>query len=501
MYSSVRGCYSNGSGAFSIDEGASCNAFKRIFQGNYVTNFASVPIQYHHLGKITLMDNYFMNEKKAVSPMVEYSSWCPGNYDVLSLQNQYASASPFNFGKDHPSKLHSISDRRPGSPQLKAPAVKALQPFPPLVKRKVFEVPGNANTQQVQEIINKAAALKGERAIVHFPMGVVNIDKTLDIPAGSDIQLIGDGLLYASKIRKAGNTGRGGYLMQINGPSYITIKDLQLELDNVDDNILLFKALDQPASQVRLDQLHSTSVTTLITDRYDYTYFEKNNSFFSKGHKLTGGDKVKAGTGTSRLYCFGGQGAGVQLENNATMVAKDCWWEGEYRKNFIPLNLSGYGNLTIDGAMYAPMDNDSGTVVQVSKFKGNVSLMNMYMSGSIDVKPDAPGLNMLAWNINHYHKKDPRAFLRSRPSSRIAMLGISTQCFEMHNIKCTTGNPQSIPDISVNVPDLNKFISQLTTDTRKAMPGAFVTLPAGISNIYISRVSTTNGKTAYTFQK
>jgi hypothetical protein len=48
---------------------------------------------------------------------------------------------------------------------------------------------------------------------------------------------------------------------------------------------------------------------------------------------------------------------------------------------------------------------------------------------------------------------------------------------------------------------MNRFINQLTSDTRKALPLPFVALPAGVSNVYISRVTTSNGKTAYTFQK
>lgn len=87
------------------------------------------------------------------------------------------------------------------------------------------------------------------------------------------------------------------------------------------------------------------------------------------------------------------------------MVAKDCWWEGASKKDFIPLNMSGWGNMTVDGALYAPLDADSGIIVNVSNFKGNISLLNMYITGSIDVKPNSRDLKMLIWNIHNYHKK------------------------------------------------------------------------------------------------
>src|SRR5207249_3087027 len=135
--------------------------------------------------------------------------------------------------------------------------------------------------------------------------------------------------------------------------------------DGISDNSngFLFTNIDQAASEVRLDQIYSNTSHSLFIHELNYTYFEKNNSFFSKGHTIIGSKNPRSGTGSSKLYCFGGQSAGAHLENNATLVAKDCWWEGSYRKDFLPLDLTGYGNLTVDGAMYAPSDMDSGITV------------------------------------------------------------------------------------------------------------------------------------------
>lgn len=500
-YSSVRGCYSSNAKAFSVDAGVGCNAFKRIFQGNFVKGCKWVPIQYHHQGKISLLDNYFLNDNN-VPFSVEYASWCKGNYDILSIDNSYMEANPHSFRKDFPNMVHSIEDKRLNNKKLQMPGVRALPPFVPYAKRRVFEVPADANSIIIQEIINTAAALKGQRPVVHFPMGNFNIDKTLEIPAGSDIQLIGDGILYASVFNKTADNEKNFYFFKVNGPSYITIKDIQIGQDGAPDktSAFIFTNVDQPASQVKIDQLHSKSTNSIYIDQLNYTYFEKNNSFFSNGNTIIGGDKVKAGTGTSRLYCFGGQSAGVHLENNATMVAMDCWWEGP-KKEFLPLDLSGYGNLTVDGAMYAPSEADSGAVINVSNFKGNITLLNMYLAGSINVKPNSPGLKMLIWNINMYYKKDPFLFLRQKMASKIAMMGITTQCFNTAGIKCATESPESLSDVVVNVPELNSFINGLTKDGRRAMPKPYVNLADGISNIYISRVSVGNGTTACFFGK
>lgn len=502
LYASVRNCYSNNSKAFSVDAGSSCNAFKRIFQENYVRGAKSIPIQYHHQGKLSLMDNYFLNDSN-VHSTVDYTSWCKGNYDMLSVENSFTEANPNNLRKDFPSKVHSINDKKINNKAMKMPGVKPLPPFVPYIKRKIFEVAPNANAAIIQKIINIASALKGQRPVVHFPMGNYIIDKTLEIPAGSDIQLIGDGILYASVFKKGVNNETAFNFFDINGPSYITIKDIQIGQDGKRDNTnaFVFTNIDQPASQVRIDQIYSKSIHSVYIDQLNYTYFEKNNSFFSNGNTVIGGDKVKAGIGTSVLYCFGGQSAGVHLENNATVVARDCWWEGASRKEFMPLNLSGNGNLTVDGALYSPSDHDSGTIINVSDFTGNISLLNMYLSGSIDVKPNSPKLKMLVWNVNNYYKKDPFFFFRQKMRSKIAMLGVSIQCYNTPTVKCATEDPQSVNDMSANITDLKDFINDLTKDTRKAKPRPYVNLADGISNIYISRVSVENGVTACLFRK
>ncbi|MEO5995912.1 MAG: glycosyl hydrolase family 28-related protein [Chitinophagaceae bacterium] len=501
MYSSIRNCYSNNAKAFSIDLGASCNAFKRIFQGNFVKGCKSVPIQYHHQGKITLMDNFFLNDS-SVPFSIDYNSWCKGNYDLLSIDNSYNEANPQNLRKDFPSRVHSVEDKKFNSKTMRMPAIRPLQPFVSYIKRKIFEVPADAGSEAIQKIINTASALKGQRSIVHFPMGNYNISKTIEVPAGSDIQIIGDGLLYASVFKKI-TTNEGEFnFFNIKGPSYITVKDIQIDQEGARDKTVAFNFtnIDQPKSQVRIDQIYSKATNTLYIDKLNYTYFEKNNSFFSNGNTIIGGDKVKTGTGTSRLNCFGGQSAGVRLENNATMVAMDCWWEGSYKKDFIPLNLNGNGNLTVDGALYAPLDQDSGIVVNVSNFKGNIALLNMYLNGSIDVKPNSPGLNMLIWNIHIYNKQDPFAFLRQKLASKIAMMGISSQCFNKDGVKCNTEELISLSDVVINIPDLNGFLNDLTKENRKSVPKPYINLANGVSNIYISRVSVLNGTTACYFR-
>ncbi len=502
MYSSVRNCYSENAAVFSLDEGASCNAFKRIFQSNVVKNSKAVPIQYHHQGKITLLDNYFSNPANPTQNTVDYTGWCNGNYDVLSIANTYEKDNPISVPQGFHTAFHNLESKKLTAARVAPPVAKPLQPFIPYVKRRVFEVPANATGKAIQAIIDQASALKDQRPVVHFPMSDFYIETPVVIPAGSDIQLVGDGTT-ASNFRTRVRYGPDFYYFIVKGPSYITVRDIQVAQDGSGDNsnAFLFTGIDQPSSQVFIEQINSSSSNSIFIDRLNYTYFEKDNSFFSKGNTIIGGDKVKTGTGTSKLYCFGGQSAGVHLENNATMVARDCWWEGSYRKDFLPLNLTGNGNLTVDGAMYAPTDADSGTVVKVGNFTGNLSLLNMYLVGGINVQPNPASLKMLVWNVNLYHKLNPFDFLKTKTQAQIAMMGITSQCFQSVNKSCTNENPVSLPDRLVNVSSADLFLKELTNDDRAAVPQSYNNLAKGISNIFISRVFTYTEKGAFTFRQ
>ncbi len=133
----------------------------------------------------------------------------------------------------------------------------------------------------------------------------------------------------------------------------------------------------------------------------NWLYVQKDNSFFSSGNYISGGPLMQSGKGTARVSCFGGQFARLTVKQNARFLAKDCWWEGPER---VPLNLEGSGSVSIDGAMIAPANNDSLPTIRVGKFKGDISLLNMYVQGGLSVEPANPGLNLLVWNIHFYHK-------------------------------------------------------------------------------------------------
>ena len=261
-------------------------------------------------------------------------------------------------------------------------------------------------------------------------------------------------------------------------------------------NGIQFTNIDQPGSQAFIEQLYTNSRRSIHADGMDYLYIQESNSFFSDGKLITGGPLVQKGTGTAGLYCFGGQFAGLSTDKNAIAVMKDCWWEGAMRK---PLNFTGSGRITIDGAMVAPNGADSNATVAINKFAGNISLLNMYIQGGVQVEKNNPQLNVLLWNIHFYHALNPLKFITNDASFRGAFMGLTTQCFTPGDKNCE--NIFTVEDTTKGTVKINDFFPEMLADDRAAMPRKYTAAAKGASSVYISRVSAGDCNTAISFIK
>jgi hypothetical protein len=494
-YTSARSCFSENSGTFSLDDARTCNPFKRVFQNNTIMSLKINCIIFHHTGKVSLYHNSFPKVQRKIveENILRMGTWCPNSiFEVMSIKNKYEGSEPFlSVYPDRPPIIKYTSGDVYGPIGLNAAIAaaafkKTMDPLPALVNRKVFEVPAGADSKALQNIINQAAALKGQRPIIHFGIGSWRLSETLVIPKGSDMQLIGEGLLYASVINRESRADFSKRpLILVEGPSYITVKDLQLgvETDKTISAAIVFKNIDQAASEAHLDQIYSTSDTSLVSENQDYLYIEKNNSFFTNGNIIKGGALTRQGKGTARVFCYGGQFSRLSVTNGATFVAKDCWWEGNDR---YPLDLKGSGNISIDGAMIARANSDSTPTIRINEFSGKVNLMNMYILGAISVPKQASNLSLLLWNNNFFHKMAPYEYINQGANSQLALLGSNAQCTDKRPI-CV--DVLSIPDKTYGIKDVNTFIGNNTTFDLNDKPLLFRNLPTSASNIYITRVS------------
>jgi hypothetical protein len=137
--------------------------------------------------------------------------------------------------------------------ELISDALPKLPPTPPQRKRKVFEVTAGASSIEIQRAIAEASKLAGQRPVVHLPMGNYRLTQTLVIPAGCDIQLVGDGAgETATRLNWAG--AEDGVLLRLDGPSRAILRDIYLHAPNARG--LVIEDADQPGGRIFADQLN-----------------------------------------------------------------------------------------------------------------------------------------------------------------------------------------------------------------------------------------------------
>ncbi|MBC7850279.1 MAG: hypothetical protein H7Y31_11115 [Chitinophagaceae bacterium] len=498
-YTSMRGCYSYNSKAFSGDEGASCNPFKRVFQDNTIINTRNVSVQFYHMGKLTFLDNKFTRNIDSNSlTNVDYRSWCPGSYEVLSVNNQYGYAKP--IAMDVPRK--KMITYRDGVPNTAlrpdtAAFLATMHKTPATIQRKLYAIPANADRKKIQWIIDNAAKQSSARTIVHFPRGTYVIDSTITVPANASIQLIGDGFIYSSSIIPASGFPKNQPLIHVKGPTAITIRDLQLgqnssNKDEIDG--IRFSNIDQKNAVAIVDQLYSSASNSINLEKVCNLKVQNENSFFSTGNRVMGCADCSS-TCDARLTTFGGQFAGVTVQDNGRFIAKDCWWEGKKQMN---TNYSGSGAITIDGAMIAPERANADPSFIVKKFEGRISLLNLYIQGALKIEEDNPRLSVFAWNINFYHKMEPLGFIKA-PKYRGVFRGITAQCFDATNPECK--NFATIADQEHNVADTDSYLLEMIEDDRNSKPITATAVQKGVSSIFMSRIAIGNLSKAVVFNK
>ena len=126
---------------------------------------------------------------------------------------------------------------------------------PPHVARKVFEVEPGCDAATIQAAIDAAAALKtGQRPVVHLPKGVYKIAKTLVVPAGTDLQIIGDGA-NESATALTWTGAKGEFLMRVEGPGEASLRDFFIS--NNSGNGIVFENCDREGGCFHADRLNS----------------------------------------------------------------------------------------------------------------------------------------------------------------------------------------------------------------------------------------------------
>jgi hypothetical protein len=134
-------------------------------------------------------------------------------------------------------------------------ALPKLPPAPPRYARKVFEVLPGSGAEAIQKAIGAAARLSGQRPVVHLPMGAYKVEKTLVIPAGCDVQFVGDGAAEtATRLNWTGPAD--GVVLRLQGPARAVLRDFYVNAGPA--RALAVEGADQPGGRIFADQLNTS---------------------------------------------------------------------------------------------------------------------------------------------------------------------------------------------------------------------------------------------------
>lgn len=348
-------------------------------QGNTVVDWLdSVAIKAD--GPVILLDNTFVSRLEASDgPVVDVAA------NLLSVGNTFTVARPIAVA----GRTITMEDRIVARDSFDLPP--AIVPgFLPKANRPIIEVAPGANALAIQEAIDAAAALNGSRPVVHLPVGDFFLDRTLVIPAGCDLQLVGDGAIGG------GSANRGTSLcapsastaLRLAGPARATLRELRIS-GSAGGIGLVVDNCDQPGARVFTEKTDFGTVeaSNLIVDRLDHTEVNLHDFFHGDARtvsvRVIGGPAQAAGQRTGgRVVVFGGGSAvnelSYQVERGGRLMIQDSWYEGHQYQRFMRLTDSGV--FTLNDAVVAGSDANPGGVsrplVEFDDFRGRVSFLN-----------------------------------------------------------------------------------------------------------------------------
>jgi hypothetical protein len=326
-------------------------------------------------GPYLVMDNAIRARPQAQGPLVEMT-WGDQAFvgNRYTVENAVKESGRFRRLDEQVVEARTISAAAP-----------ALPPTPPRRERKVIEVPPGADAAAIQAAIDAAARLKGQRPVVHLPKSTYNLERTLTVPAGCDVQLIGDGGAETGTVL-IWTGAPGGLVLRLQGPSVATVRDLFI--NSGDANGILIEDCDQPGGRVFTDQLN---VSRLGPDRNPVGVLvrgvEESDVLLrcvQGGHqcdtwlKVLGGPRQRAGQRTEgqvAAYCgaTGTANAQYAVEDGGRLVVRSIYHEmsGEAPRG---LWLTDAGSLTIDATRLSYKTSPDAPLIGLEGFRGDFGL-------------------------------------------------------------------------------------------------------------------------------
>jgi hypothetical protein len=353
---SMRRCVSVGSQRTFLATPTSGSSYLTFDQNTIVASKAE-PIVVQGNGHVLLLDN-----KIAASGRILDG----GTSSVVSVGNTYSTPAGQPLTGE---KIVSIKDR---SENFKAPGA-APHAFAPYVRRHVTEIAPGAPVEDIQKAVDEAAALRGQRPVIHIPLGEYKFTKPLNIPAFSDVQIVGDGP-HCSAIGS----------VVIAAQSRAVLKDL---FCCIDDGVAITIVGDPDGSRViGLDcgnEVMKSTQMGLLFERLKNVNVYLADANFS-GH--VGLKLVGPGVGTEdrpggRVMVHSGSASNSEIPYDVSagglLLMREMWYESGTANDALPrfAHLTGSGRFTLEGAHITHARRADTPGIFLDNFSGRMTIL------------------------------------------------------------------------------------------------------------------------------
>ncbi len=240
-YFSLRDNTSVGSQAFFTASPMSACSNLTI-QGNTIIDCQDVAIRMQDLGPLLLFDNTFAGRK---NPAVQVNP----KAGFVSIGNTFTAANAIQAKESG----IRFDDRVVDYEALRV-SIREPPGFLPKRERPVIELARTSTDADLRQAIEKAGTMKGQRPIIHLPAGTYSIRETLVIPAGCDVQIIGDGcdtiLRWAAREKAP--------VLRLAGPSRATLREFSIDAAKTGDGLVI-EQCGRAGGRIYMDQANISS--------------------------------------------------------------------------------------------------------------------------------------------------------------------------------------------------------------------------------------------------
>jgi hypothetical protein len=457
------------------------------FQGNRIYDpLDDTPIRIANAGTVLLLDNVIRSRGSVKAGPIVRQVTPAGDASLLSFGNTFTAPNPLQVVGSSSAYGDRVVSRKRISTVL-----PVLPGTAPNRHRRIFEIPAGAKGEVIQQAIDDAAKLAGQRPVIHLPKGEYPIGNTLVIPPGTDMMLIGDGMMTVTNLNWTGPVGKP--MVDVRGPSHALFRELYFNGANTAVGIRA-QGCDQPAGRVNMQEVWMDSgkpavPAEMLVNGLDYTDVSTMGSGFGKITAIGGPLAAQGKRPRTQVVCYG-MGAGCldtyELQNGGSILQRDGWYEGPYRTY---LRLTGKGTFTMDGGEIAVgnyqnkvmfPEEEGKPAIEIDNFQGKITFIRTSVlsvdptrAPNIEIKGTRSDLQVLFLGGSF----QPDILHNTAPNARVAVVACRRGVKEL--------GTASIPNHGVV--DVI-FLTEMLAQTRSARLLLFTPLKLDTTDLRLDRV-------------